>query len=279
MQALPLPHDQATFLRSGDQIARYHFTPDLRRPFLYPLIGPAGRSLTRMGHPHDPVSHSHHNSVWISHHDVGGVDFWGDRGEGRIVHERIERYEDADDMARLVAVNTWRAGDRVLLDERRAITVHALEGAECLLVIDVELTARERAVTLGKTPFGLVGVRMAKTIGVHDGGGMIRNSAGGVNEQEVLWKPARWVDYSGPITPDAAEGVTLLDHRANGNHPTVFHVRNDGWMGASLTFDGPRQLDPAEPLRLRYGLYVHGGVPTADALQQRWTEFCELPLN
>jgi len=119
---------------------------------------------------------------------------------------------------------------------------------------------------------------MAKTIGVHDGGGMIRNSEGGVNEAGVFWKPARWVDYSGPITPEAVEGLTLMDHPRNPNHPSVFHVRNDGWMGASLTFSNPRILEPGKPLRLCYGLYVHRGLPTKEQLDRRWTGFSKRPL-
>src|ERR1051325_1669482 len=72
MQALPLPNHEISFQRNGTEIARYYFGPDLRRPFVFPIIGPSGRSLTRMGHPRDPESHSHHNSVWISHPDVNG---------------------------------------------------------------------------------------------------------------------------------------------------------------------------------------------------------------
>src|SRR5262252_8452295 len=78
MQVLPLPGSQAGVERDGHELARYYFSKDLYRPFLYPLIGPAGKSLTRMGHPRDPNGHSHHNSVWISHHVVGGVGFWND---------------------------------------------------------------------------------------------------------------------------------------------------------------------------------------------------------
>src|SRR6187455_1059626 len=75
MQVLPLPMDQASIEREGLEISRYYFGKDLFRPFLYPLVGPSGTSLTRMGHPRDPNGHSHHNSVWVSHHDVGGIAF------------------------------------------------------------------------------------------------------------------------------------------------------------------------------------------------------------
>ena len=50
VQAIPLPHDEAAFLRDGIELTRYHADPTLRRPFLYPINGPSGRSLTRMGH-------------------------------------------------------------------------------------------------------------------------------------------------------------------------------------------------------------------------------------
>jgi hypothetical protein len=86
------------------------------------------------------------------------------------------------------------------------------------------------------------------------------------------------VDYSGPITADAREGITLMDHPSNPNHPTVFHVRDDGWMGASLTFAEARSLKPGEPLRLRYGLYIHAGVPPTRELQARWEMFAGMPL-
>jgi hypothetical protein len=283
-QVVPQPYEQVSFQRDGRELARYHFGPGLRRPFVFPVVGPAGRSLTRMGHPQDPESHSHHNSVWVSHHDVNGVSFWDDRGKGRIVHRRVEKFDDADDAAAVTAVNEWvDEGDdgtagagKVILEEHRRTEIRPLEGGEWLLVMDLRLKPKgDQPVTLGKTPFGVVGVRMAKTIGTNDGGGEIRNSEGQVNEPEVFWKKARWVDYSGPIARDVTEGITLMDHPSNPNHPTVFHVRGDGWMGASLTFDGPRAIEPGKPLTLRYGLYVHAGKPGLEQLEARWKEFAK----
>jgi hypothetical protein len=291
MQVIPLPGDQASIERDGHQISRYWFGPDLRRPFLYPLIGPSGKSLTRMGHPRDPNGHSHHNSVWVTHHDVGGVAFWTDAptSRGRIVQQRVVKYEDADDEALIEVVNEWREAPassstltpalsqgergRLLLEEHRTMRFRPQAGGQWLLVLDLAFAAPKEPVTLGKTNFGMVGVRMAKTIGVHDGGGTIRNSAGGVNEAGVHEKPARWVDYSGPITREAREGITLFDHPANPNQPTVFHVRDDGWMGAALTFADPRAIEPGQPLKLRYGLWIHAGVPEPAAIEREYGEF------
>jgi Family of unknown function (DUF6807) len=283
MQAVPLPYDQISIQRDGRELTRYHLAAGLRRPFLYPVIGPAGRSLTRMGHPHDPVSHSHHNSVWISHNDVNGIDFWGDHGKnaGTIVHERVVRdsFVDSDAAAGFQVVNRWVGPDgQVVMRERRRVQVQPLPGDQWLLVIDLQFEppGPDKPVTFGQTAFGVIGVRMAKSIGVNDGGGLIRNSEGNVNEQGdngCFRKPARWCDYSGRITNDAVEGITLMDHPSNPNHPAPFHVRGDGWMGACLTLDGPRKIEPGQTLRLRYGLWIHAGAPDAAAIDKRWRAF------
>jgi len=281
VQVLPLPHDQASFQHDGKELTRYHFGRSLTRPFCYPMAGPGGRSLTRIGHPHDPVSHSHHNSVWISHQKVEQVNFWEDRGGVRIEHQRIEQYADGETAAWLLAVNAWKNRDgKTLMIERRRIEVSPT-GAEgdWLMTIDLKLEAPPGGrVTLGQTPFGMIGVRMAKTIGVHDGGGRILNSDGRRNEKEVFRKPARWVDYSGPLTKTKTGGIALMDHPGNPGHPTPFHVRNDGWMGACLNLNGPITIDADKPLRLRYGLWVHAGVPKQADVDMQWQTFSKTEL-
>ena len=274
LQCVPLPYARAVLQRDGQELATYHFGRDLRRPFVFPVLGPSGRMLTRMGHPHDPESHSHHNSVWVAHTSVNGVSFWDDRGKGRILHQRVLDLQDGDTAASIITASAWTSDTgQVILHEIRRTAVEALPDGEWLLLIDLELDAGTASVTLGKTPFGMLGVRMARSIGVNDGGGTIRNSEGGVNEAQVLWKRARWVDYTGPVADGVVEGITLLDHSSNPNHPTYFHVRDDGWMGSSLTYDAGRTVALGKPLRLRYGLYVHRGAPARAALDAVWKEY------
>ena len=283
VQAIPLPNNEVSFQHLGRELTRYHFGPSLERPFWYPIAGPAGHTLTRMGHPRDPLTHSHHNSVWISHNDVGGVSFWADRGSpppGRIVHQSIEQFEDGPTSAWMLSRNAWRGPDgKTVMQERRRAEVRPLDGGQWLMLIDLQLEVpADKPVVLGKTPFGMIGVRMAKTIGVHDGGGRILNSNGQVNEKEVFRNPARWVDYSGPVTNRVRGGIALLDHPGNPDHPAPFHVREDGWMGASLTLNRPLTIEPGKPLRLRYGLWVHAAVPKPEQVEQHWKDFAKDPL-
>ena len=298
MQVLPLPCDQATFEHLGRELTRYHFGAELRRPFWYPILGPAGRSLTRMNMPSDPGrsvtpdtppknpnspgdprGHSHQNSVWISHKDVNGIDFWRDSGAiaGQIVHQTIReglQYEDGS-AASLLSLNHWNDPEgKTLMVERRRTTVAPGEGDSWQMTIDLQFEAPpDGRVTLGKTAFGPIGLRMAKTIGVTDGGGRILNSAGQRNEAEAFRKPARWVDYSGPITNEQNAGITLMDHPGNPNHPAPFHVRDNGWMGVCLSLDTPLTITPDKPVRLRYGLWIHPGVPDFENLDRQWKEF------
>lgn len=304
MQVLPLPYDQASFQHLERELTRYHFGSALQRPFWYPLIGPEGRSLTRMGHPRDPLSHRHHYSVWISHNDVAGLTFWADGNPQRIVHQRIDQFEDGPESAWMLSRNAWqdREGKAVLFDQRRAEVIpisnereqmlslapprpgqqaerNPVRKSDWLMLIDLRLEAPPgKPVTLGPTPFGMIGVRMAKTIGVEDGGGRILNSAGQVNEKPIFHRPARWVDYSGRVTNQQTGGITLMDHPANPGHPTPFHVRGDGWMGACLTLLRPLTIEPGKPVRLRYGLWVHAGLPTQDQAERQWQEFAKRPL-
>ncbi|MEZ5302894.1 MAG: DUF6807 family protein [Verrucomicrobiales bacterium] len=130
LQILPLPDDEAAVTWNGVELTRYRFGSDQRRTFWYPLIDPgSGRSVTRMGHPHDAVSHSHHNSLWISHHIVDGIDFWGDRGKavGRILHDpaKVKYFDQGDDGsagAGAEVATRWvrdEDGKTLLLEKRR----------------------------------------------------------------------------------------------------------------------------------------------------------------
>ncbi|NLF99346.1 MAG: hypothetical protein GX565_04265 [Lentisphaerae bacterium] len=304
VQVLPQPYAQASFEYLGRELTRYHFGPELRRPFWYPITGPGGRSLTRMNMPYDPgksmtrdkqpadptkpedpLGHSHQTSVWICHKDVNGFDFWRDGGPiaGQILHETARdclEYDEVDGTATLLTRNAWNdpKGNTLMVDRRLATVSTGVNGS-WWLVIDLQFEAPPgKPVTLGKTTFGPLGIRMAKTVSVHEGGGRILNSGGDLNEKGVFRKHARWVDYSGPVTRDESGGITLMDHPQNPNHPAIFHVRDNGWLGVTLTPDATRVIEPGKPLRLRYALWVHNGVPGVQTVDQQWQSFAQRKL-
>lgn len=285
VQVLPLPGATSTFTLNREELTSAHYHAADMRPFWYPMMTSQGVSLVRMGHPHDPVTHSHHNGVWISHSDVNGIDFWGDHAkvQGRIVTQHVDFYDDSDTTAVMQMTNHWvRASDNeVQLIETRRSEVRPLDGRKSwVMLIDLEFAApKGQTATFGPTFFGLVGVRMAKSIGVHDGGGRILNSEGQLNEKEVFRKPASWCDYTGRITntDDGFAGITLFDHPMNPQQGKAFHVRDDGWMCACTSPEATIVVTDEQKLHLRYGLWVHDGVPTREQCNAQWLAFRALP--
>ena len=289
VQAVPLPHHVTSFQLDGRELTALHFDPLDMRPFWYPILGSKEMCLTRMGHPHDPLTHSHHNSVWISHNSVNELDFWGDqaKSQGRIIPVEVSRegYEDGDSSASMRMVNHWvNAADQTIqLREIRRTEIRPINGAQSwFMIIDLELAPQKgKTATFGATGFGLVAVRVAKSIGVHDGGGRILNSEGQINEEQVFRKPARWCDYSGRISNavDGLAGITLMNHPMNPHNPTAFHVRNDGWMGCCLSLDTPVEVTESQRLRVRYALWVHDEIPKQEEIEHQWQAFVSLPVT
>ena len=267
-ELLPLPEDQVSLQIDGVEKTRWHFGTEYPRPFFYPFLGPSGASLTRMGHP-GAENHDHHRSVWLAHHDVAGIDFWSDGSDARVRQKFWYCYRDGNDEAIVASACGWYDGaGKELMEQDVVAALIPLEDGEHAL--EIQITVRPAAgaetVELGKTNFGFLAVRVAKTISVHFGGGRLTDSEGRQGEKAIFAKQARWMDYSGPVAvgrgPDrktAVEGITYFDHPENPRYPTHWHVREDGWMGASFCMQEGCQVTAESPLTLRYLLLAHRG--------------------
>lgn len=258
---LPLPNHEVAFLVEGRERLRWHHGPQYPRPFFYPLVGPAsGLSLTRMGHPGAP-DHDHHRSIWFAHNKVVGIDFWADRKPPTIRQLDWLCYQDGDAEAVMAVKLGWFDGHDPKPLLTQDVFAAAIPGPQDETLLELQTTFRPTAATLefGQTNFGFLAVRVAKAISGAFGGGVLTNSDGKTGEPAIFGKPAKWVDYSGEQPGRHAEGITFYDHPSNPGHPTAWHVREDGWMGASACFGGPRTITAAEPLTLRYLLHAHRG--------------------
>lgn len=262
----------------------YRYSPELPRPYLFPVHGPSGAQVTQDGHPDDPEGHRHHHSIWIGHRDVNGVNFWeeNDPQNGQIFHVKFTGLEEAPGVVRIVAENHWlstRTG--LLLEETRELLVPP--GTESLRLIDMRITLRggDREVTLGQSPFGLLGCRVAPTMAV-SAGGHIRNAQGDENEAGALGRRAAWMEYTGEAAPDARETVGIVDDEENPRHPTPWHCRDDGWFCPAFTRDAPYVLRPRESVSLRYLLVfrtAEADETQVDSLTATVNEIADLVLG
>ncbi len=273
VRAVPLPGAALAFEVDGQAVAVCHYGTDAPKPYVFPFLGPASHRLTSLAHPVDPEGHCHHRSIWVGHRDVGGANFWEEKEGNRVVFEALEALSSGTGAASARFRHRWEtaAGETLLL-ERREVRVQCVEEGQRYLDLRLEFTAAGEKVTLGKTPFGFLGLRVAPTMAVRGGAGRALNAEGAENEAGTHWKRSRWLDYAGPVAPGITNGVAVFDHPENPRFPTYFHVRDDGWVGASFCYAEPYDVEAGNPLVLRYRVFAHGGLGAED-IETHWERF------
>jgi hypothetical protein len=241
------------------------------KPILYPIHGPGGHAMTR----HFPMKqsygmergdHDHHRSMWLSHGDVNGVDFWmDDEGCGKVIHRKGDASVNDRGNAVLITENDWLGpdGKRLLSDVRR----FQFSVAKKRHVIDCDflLKASDGDVNFGDTKEGSFGMRTAASLKVDAKKGGVITNAAGLNNKEAWGKPSPWVDYSGPVD-DEPVGITIHNHPSSYGFPTRWHVRTYGLFAANpfgrSHFDGGRKkraitLREGKTLRLNYRVVIY----------------------
>lgn len=274
---VPLPEDQVALQIAGRERLRWHHGTYTPRPFFYPLIGPSGSPLTRMGHPGAP-DHDHHRSIWFAHAKVSGVNFWSDAGPARIRQKQWLAYQDGDTEARFAVRLGWFDGHdpQELMEQQLIVAVRPLDHEELWIEFQMTFQPRAASIELQKTNFGFLAVRVAKNLSAHFGGGSITAADGSVGEAKIFAKPFPWVDYSGPVPGGQIEGITYFDHPSNPGHPVSWHVRSDGWMGAGVCLREGITVEKTKPLQLRYLLHVHRDAVQIDRANAIGKEFALL---
>ncbi len=280
-RVIPLPDRRTAFEIDGKQRICWHHDPKYPRPFFYPMIGPDGQSLTRMGHPGAP-NHDHHRSIWFAHANVGGHNFWTDQTDARIRQRQWLCYQDGDDRAVMAVELEWFDGHdpKPLVQHQMIAAVRPTEDGGLELEVQSTFQPIAAHVEFGKTNFGLLGVRVAKSLSVYFGGGQLSDSEARSGEAAIFGQAARWVDYSGPLgspSDHATEGITYFDHPSNPDYPARWHVRGDGWMIASTCMQRKQVVSRDKPLVVRYLLHAHRGPVDPKVANSKSDDFAMQP--
>lgn len=251
----------------GGQVVATYVYDDAKtlRPFFHTLKTPSGVQVTR-NHPpiegKDAADHADmHPGLWMAFGDLGGNDFWRNKGP-RVVHDRfVEDPKAGDGRGTFAVANRYVVGDQTVCRETTRYTILA-RPAGYLIFWDTTLSAEGAARDFGTQEEMGLGVRIATPLTVKTGHGRISNSLGGVNEKGTWGRAADWCDYSGTIDGRQV-GVTLMagDLNLDGRRPW-FHTRDYGLMVANLfgpKAGGPERLplEVGRPLHLRFGVLVH----------------------
>ena len=262
------------------------------KPILWPVIGPTGARMSRnypmqtekvQGEKQD---HIHHRSLWLTHGDVNGIDFWSEgSGHGNIVHREFVKVSGGGDVATIVTRNDWMSpsGKRVLEDLRQLR--FGADAGRRWIDFDATLHAIDGPVTFGDTKEGSFGIRVAGTMKVDLGRGEIVNSKGQI-DKDAWGQSACWIDYHGPVDGQLV-GVAILNHPQSFRYPTYWHVRTYGLFAANpfglhdfLHRDSPigkYTLPPGKSLSLFYRVILHEGDEKTAKIAKAFAAYAKEP--
>ena len=116
--------------------------------------------------PGEAEDHPHHTSLWYSHGDVNGLDFWHGGGKahpekgGKIVHTEVVSMNDGEDRATLKVKNKWLSlvGDKEICQDERAYAFGVYEGNR-YLDFQITIKATQGDVVFGDTKEGTMAIR------------------------------------------------------------------------------------------------------------------------
>jgi hypothetical protein len=271
--------------------------------YFFPLLGPGGASMTRSWPmkevPGEEKDHPHHRSLWYSHGEVNGVDFWSEGAKaGKIVHEKFLEVKSGAESGVIRSANKWIAPDgAVTMTDERTFRVFARPNSERLFDFEVTLKAGDKDIVLGDTKEGSMAVRVNESMrGVlprekgekqaRIGQGRIALSTGvsssGKGDEQAWGKRAAWCDYSGPVNGKTV-GIAIFDHPSNPKHPTWWHVREYGLFAANPfgvhDFEkkpkgtGNITIPAGKSVTFKYRFYIHEGEETYAQVAERYKDY------
>ncbi|MHC4741647.1 MAG: DUF6807 family protein [Planctomycetota bacterium] len=273
---------------NGKLFTEYNYQ-DVPRPFFYPVIGPEGDNITRHWpmkdiNPDEAKDHVHHKSLWFTHGEVNGQDFWGEGSRsGKIVHDEFVKVESGAKTGLIQDKNKWVAKDgKVVCTDTRTHRFYSRPDGQ-MMDFEITIHASHGKVVLGDTKEGSMAIRLAPTMRLKGkvGKGHIVNSEG--NKDGSTWgKRAAWCDYYGPVEGKTV-GVAIFDHPKNPKHPTWWHVRDYGLFAANPfgvhNFEkkekgvGDIVIEAGKSLTFKYRFYFHKGDTKQGKVAENYREY------
>jgi hypothetical protein len=240
--------DDRVRVEIGGQLFTEYIFKGAPKPYLYPILAADGTKMTRdypmvKGVADDVEDHPHHRSMFFTHGDVNGLDFWAESNgakQGRILVDSVEQAVK-NGVAEIKSHNKWVGpDDAVHLTDDTTIRIRALPEGR---MVDFEVTLKapkDKPVVFGDTKEGSMAIRLplwmtpTHSLGKgkkHEGKGTIIN-AEGIKNDDTWGKRSIWVDYHAE-KGGKVYGVAMFDHPKNPRYPTWWHVRSYALFAAN----------------------------------------------
>lgn len=276
-------------LIDGKHFTTYQYTYGVK-PIFWPVYSPDGKGLTRdypmkdpkpNQFPFDSYDHIHQRSVWFTHGDVNGIDFWSEwpgKNCGVILQTEFLKKEAPTFVTR----NLWmQRPDRIILTDERTFTFGG-DAHGNWIDVEIKLIATHGDVKFGDTKEGTMGIRVPGILEVQKKqGGKIVN-AEGLTDDAAWGKRSPWVDYTGVID-GKNYGIAMMNHPTSERFPTYWHVRTYGLFAANpfgvhdftgdANQDGSLTIKNGESVTFKYRLYFHSGNTDEAEVKKNFDEY------
>lgn len=261
----------------GDFFTSYRFAADEKYPFLFPVNGPSGASVTAMRNGKYP----HHSSVFFGCDQVNGGNYWQDTNEGGQILSTGAVIEQARGTRVVITdVCIWRRpGAEPPFRDTRRIVFSAPSSRWRQLDFEFTLEALVEVV-IGKTNHSLFSVRLEPGLAPAQGGTLV-NAEGKSGEQATFGAPSPWVACFGRRSSGEIEGVALLQHPANRWGRAPWFTRDYGFISPTPLYwpaDGREtRIAKGERVSLRYRVLVFAGDSARADLDRHYTTYAATP--
>jgi hypothetical protein len=291
----------------GELFTEYRFK-GYDKPILYPIIGPHGIPMTRNwpmteATEGEAKDHPHHKSLWFTHGNVNGVDFWAEgprMGKVATVGRATvtawpnaqrsssgkQRLPDGTSVSgkvdRVRLLLEWRGPDGSLVCREERDTDFGVVAGNRFIDVTSRLYVSQdnTTATFGDTKEGTMAIRTRPELEIKNGAAAVNSE--GVTGKDLWGKRARWVDYSG-VVEGKTVGVAIFDHPANPRHPTWWHARDYGLIAANPfgihDFEkkppgtGDMTIPAGQSVTFRYRLVFHEGDAEAAGIARMYEAY------
>ena len=225
-------HDDRYTVNIDGQLFTQYIFKGYDKPILYPIIGPHGIPMTRNypmkeGVEGEAKDHPHHKSLWFSHGNVNGVDFWAEKG--KIVSPAAPTHDPEGEPLHIGGREFLRDGEGQFVAHQQTWLRFGKIGTSRIIDVRVGMWGAD-ALIFGDTKEGTMAIRTRPELEIRNGAKAVNSE--GVTGKEIWGKRAKWVDYSS-VVDGKTVGVAIFDHPSNPRHPTWWHARDYGLIAAN----------------------------------------------
>jgi hypothetical protein len=243
----------------GKVFTSYKFAVDLKKPYFWPVVGPAsGKTVT----VESTEPYPHHNSLFFGCDRVNGGNYWQDVNErGQIISQGPKIEIASGDRVVFTDTCLWSMpGKEPIIRDMRRVSISA--PSDKIRFIDFEITLLPLTdIVIEKTNHSFFSARVVPELNVESGGTLI-NAEGKKSADGTFGVPSAWCDYYGS-RDGITEGIAILQSPANMWYPSKWFTRDYGFMSPTQMFWPENGKDTTfgkgQELKLRYRVVIHAG--------------------